>query len=116
MSIRGLVRFYFAHALAEVIKNDELGQTIIETPREYVTTHKRTLLNSLTRLWQLLIPDINVDISEYTAEHEGFFDYKNVFKNSAFVAHMDRRIKVDYERLVTRNPNDSFTNVYQMMK
>jgi len=112
----GLAHFYFAHALAEAIKNDELGQTIIETPREYVTTHKIKLLNSLTRLWQLLIPDINADISEYTAEHDGFFDYKNVFKNSAFVAHLDRRIEVDYQRLVMRNPNDSFTNIYQTME
>jgi len=112
----GLARFYFAHALAEVIKNDELGQTIIENPREYVTTHRRKLLNSITRLWQLLIPDINADISEYTAEHYDFFDYKNVFKNSAFIAHMDRRIKVDYERLVMRNPSDSFTNIYQTIQ
>lgn len=112
----GLARFYFAHALAEVMKREELGQTIMEAPREYVTTHKAKLLNSLTKLWQLLIPDINADISEYTAGHDGFFDYKNVFKNSAFINHMDRRIKVDYERLVMRNTNDSFTNIYQTME
>jgi len=112
----GLARFYFAHALAEVIRYEELGQTIIETPREYVTTHKTKLRNSLTKLWQFLIPDINADINEYTAANDGFFDYKNVFKNSAFVDHMDRRIKVDYERLIMRNPDDSFTHIYQSME
>ena len=109
----GLSIFFFAYALSEILRKDALGEQILENPRDYVTTHRDTLLNTLTRLWGLITPDINVDIEDYTAEHAGIFDYKNVFKNSNFVDHMNRRIKADYERLLRRNAGDSFTSIFE---
>lgn len=108
----GLAIFYFAHALSEIMRKDTLGSQILDKPKEYVTVHRDTLSGALKRMWQLITPDINADIDEYTASEGGFFDYKNVFKNSVFVDHMDRRVKADYERLIRRNATDAFCNIY----
>ncbi len=107
----GLARFFFASALANVLRKDPLGTNIIDNPEEYVTAHADQLRKTIDRLWSLLTPDINSDIEEYTTEL-GFFDYKNLFKNSTFVERFDRKIRTDYERLVRRNTGDSFTNIY----
>lgn len=108
----GLSIFFFAYALSDILRKDTLGEQILDNPRDYVTTHRSILLNTMTRLWELITPDINVDIEDYTTEHDGFFDYKNVFKNSVFIDHMNRRIKADYDRLIRRNASDSFTSIY----
>ena len=108
----GLSIFFFAYVLSKIMREDDLGKQILENPRDYVTTQKDVLVNTLTKIWGLITPDINVDIEEYTDEHKGFFDYKNVFKNSQFVKNMSRKIKADYTRLTRRNDSDSFTNVF----
>jgi len=108
----GLATFFFSHALCEIMKKDALGSQIVESPRAYVTAHRTALERTLKKLWQLITPDINADIEDYAAEQDGFFDYKNVFKNSAFVDHMTRRVIADYERLTRRNVDDSFGHIF----
>jgi len=108
----GLATFFFAYALFEIMRKDELANQILDNPKEYVTVYRNTLNNTLTTIWGLITPDINIDIEEYTEENDGFFDYKNVFKNATFVDHMIRRVKADYDRLIRRNVDDSFTNIY----
>lgn len=115
ISTYGLAIFYFAHALSEILRKDTLGSQILDKPKEYVTDQRDTLSGALERMWQLITPDINADIDEYTESQDGFFDYKNVFKNSVFVDHMDRRVKADYERLIRRNANDAFSNIYNKL-
>jgi Txe/YoeB family toxin of Txe-Axe toxin-antitoxin module len=111
----GLAIFYFAHALSQIMRKDTLGNQILDDPREYVTVHRDILSRTLERIWQLVTPDINADIDEYTTSQGGFFDYKNVFKNSNFIDHMDRRVKADYERLVRRNAGDAFSNIFNSL-
>lgn len=114
ISIRnyGLSIFFFAHAVTEILKEDSIGLQIIDNPRDYVTINKSVLIASLKRLWKLITPDINFDIEEYTTQKNGFFDYKNVFKNSGFVKMMASKIKTDYIRLVRRDIHYSFSNIY----
>jgi len=111
----GLAIFYFAHALSEIIRKDDLGNQIIDNPREYVTVQRDTLSRALERLWRLITPDINADIDEYTTSHDGFLDYKNVFKNSMFIDHMDRRVRADYDRLIRRNASDTFSSIFNSL-
>ncbi|MBC8275761.1 MAG: AIPR family protein [Chloroflexi bacterium] len=108
----GLSIFFFAYALSEILRRDHLGQQILDNPREYITVRRDTLVSALKRMWELITPDINADIDEYTSEHEGFFDYKNVFKNSNFVDYLVRRIRADYERLTRRNQHDAFSEIF----
>lgn len=108
----GLSLFFFSHILSEIMKIDELGKEILENPKDFVTTNKSVLIKALKRIWELMTPDINCDIEEYTTEHENFFDYKNVFKNSHFIQTMTGRIKSDYIRLTRRNTADSFSSIY----
>jgi hypothetical protein len=108
----GLSIFFFSHVLALILREDDIGQQILAEPMEYVTTNKEPLIGSLLRIWQLITPDINADFEEYIDENDGYFDYKNVFKNGTFVRVMARKIKSDYIRLVRRNEADSFSAIY----
>lgn len=108
----GLSLFFFAYTLSAIMRRDNLGNSILDNPREYVTSQKQILSNTLYKLWSLITPDLNADIEDYVAQAEGFFDYKNLFKNSTFIETMSRRAVADYERLVRRNSSDSFGNIY----
>lgn len=108
----GLALFFFSYILSEIMRQDELGKEILENPKDFVTTNKSTLVKTLRKIWDLITPDINYDLEEYTTEHENFFDYKNVFKNSQFIQTMSGKIKADYIRLTRRNAADSFCSIY----
>lgn len=108
----GLSLFFFSHILSVIMKEDELGKEILENPKDFVTTNKSVLIKTLKKIWELMTPDINYELEEYTTEHENFFDYKNVFKNSQFIKTMTSRIKTDYIRLTRRNIADSFSSIY----
>ncbi len=109
----GLSIFFFTNVIKTILNEDEIGQQILNDPKEYVTTHKEILVDSVDKVWSLLTPDINFDLEEYKKEKGDFFDYKNVFKNSVFVKTMVNKIKSDYIRLTRRNSNDSFTEIYK---
>ena len=108
----GLATFFFAHALSEILSQDALGKQILDNPRGFITQHKDILTDALRKLWEFVTPDINFDIDEFTRENDGFFDYKNVFKNSQFVESMSSKIRNDYIRLVRRDNQYSFSNIY----
>ncbi len=109
----GLAIFFFTYVIGELLGEDEIGKKIIEEPSEYVTTNLEILKKSIIKFWGLITPDINADIEEYGDDHDSFFDYKNVFKNSQFVKDMHRKIKSDYIRIVRRNEEDSFSNIFK---
>jgi len=108
----GLSLFFFSYVLSEIMRHDELGEQILVNPKEFVTTNKSKLAGALKKIWELITPDINCDIEEYTRENSDFFDYKNVFKNKQFVQTMSGKIKSAYIRLTRRNTDDSFTSIY----
>lgn len=111
----GLAIFFFSHVFAIILEEDEIGRTVFENPLEFITTKKDILTQTITKLWNLLTPDINFDIEEYKNEHNNFFDYKNVFKNKDFVTTMAGKIKSDYVRLTRRNIQDSFKEIYNQI-
>ncbi len=109
----GLAKFFFTYVIGEILKTDEIGIKIIDTPCEYITIYLDQLRLSIKKLWDLLTPDINAYVEEFTEKNSGFFDYKNVFKSSAFVQNTSRRIKTDHQRILVRHPEDSFKNIFQ---
>ena len=111
----GLALFFFTHVLSEIMENDPKGRQIKEHPKKHVTTEKGILLNTLKKQWELITPDINMDIEEYTEEHNNYFDYKNLYKNSQFVKEQSRKVKAGYIRITRRNQADSFENIYNEM-
>jgi hypothetical protein len=108
----GLSLFFFSHILSEIMKQDKLGEDILKNPKDFVTTNKNVLIEALKKIWELVTPDINYEIKEYSDEHENFFDYKNVFKNSKFIETMTGRIKSDYIRLTRRDNAYCFSSIY----
>lgn len=109
----GLSLFFFTYMVGEILSEDELGKDIIENPTEYVTINLNLLKRSIKQLWSIITPDINADFEEYVEEHEGFLDYKNIFKNSKFIVDISRKIKADYTRIIRRNQNDKFSKIYE---
>ena len=108
----GLALCFFSYVLAEILRESNLGKHILDRPKDYVTAKKSVLLAALKKEWELITPDINADIEEFAEQHDNYFDYKNLFKNSQFVKEMSRRIKADYTRITRRNRNDAFENIY----
>ncbi|MBT4191863.1 MAG: AIPR family protein [Candidatus Diapherotrites archaeon] len=98
----GLATFFFSHVIFEILKQDDCGKKLIESPIDSITNSKEPLIETLTELWNEIVPDINYDLTEYTKENDGFFDYKNVFKNTKFVDTMTNKLKSHYTRLTTR--------------
>lgn len=109
----GLALFFFTHVVAEILREDKLGQAIMEKPKPYVTTQKAKLSKAIKSLWELITPDINWEIDEYTQENDNFFDYKNLFKNSQFVKSMTGRIKKDYIKATRKDATSEFSKIYQ---
>jgi len=109
----GLALFFFSYVLSEIMRKDEIGKGILENPKEYVKKNKEVLTKTLKRIWELMTPDINLDIKEYKEENGNFFDYKNVFKNSKFIEYLKDKIIRDYTRLPIRNASDSFSAIYR---
>jgi hypothetical protein len=108
----GLAKFFFVYLIGEILQSDKIGQNILEDPNSYIFKHGDALMKSITKLWDLLAPDINAYIDEYSEASGGFFDYKNVFKNSEFVRNMSRRIKSDHEKIIVRHPEDKFESIF----
>lgn len=108
----GLSLFFFAHIISSIMEEDEKGKIILEDPNQYVTIEKETLLRSLLKIWELITPDINFEIQEFINDDDGFFDYKNVFKNNNFIQQMTGKIKSDYIRLTRRSLDNSFSSIY----
>ena len=109
----GLSLFFFSYVLSEIMRQDEIGKAILENPHEYVTTNKEILIRTLEKTWKLMTSDINGEIGDYIKDHGGFFDYKNLFKNSKFVDGISRKIITDYIKSLNRHPEDAFSAIYK---
>jgi hypothetical protein len=109
----GVALFFFTHVVADILREDTLGQSILESPKTFVTTQKDKLSNALKTLWKLMTPDINWEIDEFTQENENFFDYKNLFRNSQFVKSMTGRIKKDYTKATRKDSTYEFSEIYK---
>jgi len=105
--------FFFVFSISEILREDELGKKILEDPLAYVTENKEILLEALNKLWDLITPDINFEIDEYTRENDNFFDYKNLYRNSQFVKSMSGKIIRDYVKDTRKNKNNSFSEIYR---
>jgi hypothetical protein len=112
----GLSLFFFTHVIADILREDNLGQKILQDPLPYVTTEKVKFSNAIKSLWELITPDINWEIDEYIEENDKFFDYKNLFKNSIFVKSMTGRIKKDYTKATRKDPTNEFSKIFESMQ
>lgn len=110
-----LALFFFTYSFGELLREDQMGLQILDDPTEYVTTHINTLKNSFSKLWGLITPDINLEIEDYILANDNFFDYKNLFKNTKFVNTISGRIKANYTRMIRRNNEDSFSNIFESL-
>ena len=109
----GLALFFFTHVIAEILSEDNLGKHILEDPKPYVTLQKEKFCNAIRKLWELMTPDINWEIDEYTQENGNFFDYKNLFKNSQFVKSMTGKIKKDYTKATRKDSTNEFEKIFE---
>ncbi|BBB47241.1 hypothetical protein Pelsub_P0468 [Pelolinea submarina] len=109
----GLALFFFSYLISQLLDQDELGREILDEPREFVLNSKIKLENSLLNLWKIMIPEINYQINQRILENNGFFDYKNLFKNAQFIKDISDDLLRDYERLVLRDDNNKFSEIYK---
>ena len=109
----GLALFFFDYVMFDLLSQDELGRSILDDPRIYVTEKKSIFENAIKKLWEMTVSDINFELNEHIRE-VGYFDYKNVFKNKTFVTTMCSKIKRDYLRSISRDAaGNSFSGIYR---
>jgi hypothetical protein len=111
----GLAYFFFLHVIAEILREDGLGKELVNDPAQWVKDQTPRLLEAVSKLWQLLVPDIDAYFDEYTKEHENFFDYKNVFKSTDFVDSATKRLLADNRKDLVRHPEDAFRRIYESL-
>jgi hypothetical protein len=112
----GLALFFFTHVITDILAEDDLGKSILEDPKLYVTTHKNKFIAAIKKLWELMSPDIDWEIDEFTQENGNYFDYKNLFKNSQFVRSMAGKIKKDYTKATRKDPTNEFTKIFETVE
>jgi hypothetical protein len=108
----GLSHFFFLHVIGEVLNEDTLGRQLMQDPTACVKDGGTRLTPAISKLWLLLVPEIDAYFDEYTISHNNFFDYKNVFKSSEFVQSAKARLLRDNRRSLVRHPEDAFSRIY----
>lgn len=109
----GLTHFFLLHLIAEVLREDDLGRQFVEDPTRCVKEESGRLTKAIAVLIQLLAPDVDAYFAEYAKNHNGFFDYKNVFKSAEFVTNATTRLLTDNKKTMVRHPEDAFSSIYK---
>jgi len=108
----GLAKFTFTYLMGVVLRTDELGISLINNPEKLIPSQLEKIKASIEELWKIIVNDINASIADYTDEGDGFFDYKNVFKNRDFVKGFARRMETSHRKSLVRHPEDSFSKIF----
>ncbi|MDO8885862.1 AIPR family protein [Candidatus Oleimmundimicrobium sp.] len=110
----GLAKFAILRFFREILGNDKFGGEIIENPNDYVTGRNLEIFDrSIKKLFKLVALDINAYVAEYIKKEEGFFDYKNLFKNQEFVDNMNIEISKAHKKDLVRHSEDSLKEIFE---
>jgi len=112
----GLGKFAVLRFMGDVLRDEELGAKLCDSPDEYFTEDKKEILKqSLTQLFKFVSIEINASIKEYVDDlPEGqLFDYKNLFKNRQFVDKISNEVLRGRKRALLRNPEDAFSEMFK---
>jgi len=108
----GLSRFAILRFIKTILEKDPKGKEIIENPEVCLDEQNITILEeSLKYLFKLIAMDINAYIKNFIEEHEGFFDYKNLFKRENFIVRMNNEIFSAHKKGLIRHPEDAFKEI-----
>lgn len=108
----GLARFSILSIIKRILENDRIGKEVLLTPQDYLQASKLDKFkDAITKLFSLVALDYNYFIIEYNNEN-GFFDYKNLFKNKEFCEKLTNGVLNAHKKAIIRHPEDSFENIY----
>jgi len=111
----GLGKFAVLRFMGDVLRDEELGTKLCDSPDEYFTEDMKEILKkSLTQLFKFVSIEINASIKEYVDDlPEGhLFDYKNLFKNRQFIDKISNEVLRGRKRALLRNPEDAFCEMF----
>ena len=111
----GLAIFAILRCIKEILSIDPKGKELIENPDEEVSGNFDLLNKAFTELLNFVLIDVNAFIAEYISDHEGFFDYKNLFKSKDFISRMLAEVIKGWKRALVRNPEDSFERIFEKL-
>lgn len=108
----GLARFSILTIIKKILENDTIGKEVLLDPQKYLQeSNLNKLSGAITKLFSLVALDYNDFIIEYNNEN-GFFDYKNLFKNKEFCEKLTNGVLNAHKKAIIRHPEDSFENIY----
>ena len=101
------------HIIGELLRNDTRGKEILSAPEGWIKEpNLRIFRNAVAKLFQLLILDIDNFVDDWIRSQDGFFDYKNFFKNNDQVRTMTQDIVTAYKKQLIHHSEDEFSNIY----
>ena len=108
----GLARFSILTIIKRILENDPIGKEVLLDPQKYLQeSNLNKLSGAITKLFSLVALDYNDFIIEYNNEN-GFFDYKNLFKNKEFCEKLTNGVLTAHKKAIVRHPEDSFEQIY----
>ena len=104
-----LTRFFFVYVFRQLFENDPIGKTLIADPASFLKTYPNKYFGAFETLFKLLVLDFNNYVSDQ--KQAGYFDYKNVLRNSPKVSAMANEILTAYKKLLVHHPEDAFSRM-----
>jgi hypothetical protein len=97
--------------IADRLRRDAKGNELLENPSGVLPKRKDKLHAALCKFAALLMPDFEFYVDERKREGKGFYDYKSAFKSREEYAVLSRALLRDYDKAVTKSPDESFTSI-----
>lgn len=104
----GSTRFFFIYVFRLIFESDLVGKEFLENPSAFYKKYKDRYYDAFVKLFKLLALDFNYHVTQEKDKSQGFFDYKNVLRNSAKVRDMAEEMVLSFKRQLIRHPEDSF--------
>ena len=109
----GLARFLLLHIVGELLKRDSKGKEILGEPESWIKEKNLEVLKvAVAKLFQLVVFDIDNFIQDWMRSNDGFFDYKNFFKNTELTQKMTQEVITAYGKQLVHHPEDEFNKIY----
>ncbi len=102
-----LTRFFFLNLIKKVMKEDEMGNTFFQSPKDFYNDYEDRIENSFTKLIKFLMIEFNAVIDEERDSNSGYVDYKNLLRNSEEVVRLLKKIFKIYKRSLVRHSEDA---------
>jgi len=108
-----LTRYLLIYIIKSILKKDDLGKKLIESPDNFVETRldRDRLIKALSAVVDEVIIDLDAEINDLDED----FDYKSNLRSEDWVKNMSKSIVTSYLKQVKRSRSPSFKEEWEKL-